>query len=226
MILLHIMSVIIFMFYTTFVIGHKDLTSDIQIKFYIENFLFIGLLLLSINIPIIVFVYVKNKKIIVEFDKIIEFSKLHTFSEQHQSLKELDIIGTKTIELFKRINDLSNKRIIKLSSLYEIINHLTINTDKFILILNVVGDILYVSSPLEKKLNTNKILLQTLDITEVISINYKSLLIELDNSRTIIQKDNLEMTNESSKLLAKKADFYPIFNSEHNLSNVILYLEF
>lgn len=224
-ILYHLISIIITALYAVFIIHNADLSDVNERKHYSEVIIFGMIIFISLNIPLGVYIYLKSTRIITEFDKIIEFSKLHSFSDQHQSLKHLDVIGVKIIELFKRINDLSNKRIVKLSSLYEIVDHLTTNSDKYILIINVAGDILYVSGLLEKKLNTDKILLQTLNISDIIDLNLKSLLIELDNEKQEVIKNDIKFTEEAIRFKIKKAAAYPIFNSEHYLSNIVFYFD-
>ncbi|HBD93702.1 MAG: hypothetical protein A2015_04385 [Spirochaetes bacterium GWF1_31_7] len=224
LIIFHLTSIIITSLYFFYTINNNDLTDPVSIKKQSEIIIYLMIFIISINVPIIYILFKKNTNIITEFNKLIDFSKHHNFSNQHQSIKKLGIIGIKITELFSRINDLGNKRIVKLSSMYALVEHLSLTYNGFMIIANIQGDILFVSKAFEQKLKTDIILLQTLNIKDIIDINFKSLLIKLDIEKKVCEFQNIKIIDNSNDIKIKLLSAFPIFNSEHLLSNIVIYL--
>ncbi len=224
LIIFHLTSIILISLYFFYIINNNNLTDPESIKKQSEIIIYLMIFIISINVPIIFILFKKNTNIIAEFNKLIDYSRTHNFSDQHQSVKKLGIIGIKVTELFSRINDLGNKRIVKLSSMYALVDHFSLTYHGLMIIINIQGDILFVSKEFEKKLKTDIVLLQTLNIKDIIDINFKSLLIKLDMEKKECQYQNIKIIDNSSEQNIKLLSAFPIFNSEHLLSNIVIYL--
>jgi len=59
---------------------------------------------------------------------------------------------------------------------------------------------------------------------DIIDINFKSLLIKLDIEKKVCEFQNIKIIDNSNDIKIKLLSAFPIFNSEHLLSNIVIYL--
>lgn len=217
--LFSLFCVTLFYYYT---LNHIDFTQPLMVKYFSEIAVLIMILSITLTIFYVTYVYYKSVKVYAEMDKLIDYSKYHNFTEEHKALQRLDELGKKIVFLFTNINEISNKRKIKLSALYELIDYVTAAHQEHLIIINVKGDILFVSDRFVNAVHIDKILLQTLNIRDLITINIKTLLVQLDNARKEIKLDEISFIHPDISKKLKSLTAYAVYNTEKQLSNVVI----
>ena len=145
LILSHFFSVIILCVVGCYFIYSTDLTVMENRKFAAEILIFLSIITTTVNIGIVIFSNRNNIKLYNELDKLATFCRTHDIREGANQLRQLDKLGKKMNLIFDLINETGEKRKQKLASMYQIIDYLMINSDKNILITNVIGDIQFCS---------------------------------------------------------------------------------
>ena len=90
------------------------------------------------------YVFIRNRNILKELDKIIEMSMYNNFSPV-QSLERLSTIGERIGQLYKNVSVVSEKRALKISSLHNLSQFLLNNIAQPVLVTDVRGVVTYLS---------------------------------------------------------------------------------
>lgn len=222
----HFISIFVISIIYYYTINNVDFSNKLEVKYFSEIVIFAMILCITINILLTWYIFANSVSVFTELDKVIDYSKYHNFTEEHKALKRLGPLGVKIVFLFNNINDMSNKRKIKLSSLYELIEYVSASYQDNIAIINVSGDILFASDKFVNSIKIDKIYLQTININQVIDINLKALLVYLDDARKEIQFNNYKFIHPDINKKLHSITVYPVYNSEKLLSNAVISFKF
>lgn len=221
------LSVIALCIVGCYFIYSADLTDSQNRKFCAEILIFLSILLLTVITVITIYALRQNTRIYLELDKLATFCRTHDIREGAGQLRHLDKLGKKMSMIFDLINETGEKRKQKLASMYQIIDYLALNSDKSILITNVIGDIQFCS---KKFSDINKIdadMLRIQRISELINVSMNHILSGIERKKTavVILKNQVLKYEETTKKI-KEIQILPIYNSDNVVSNMIFLFSF
>lgn len=205
----------------------SDLTIAENRKFCAEVLIFLSILTITINFIIIFFTNRHNTKLYAELDKLATFCRTHDIKEGTSQLRHLDILGKKMNLIFDLINETGEKRKQKLASMYQIIDYLALNSDKNMLITNVVGDVQFCSQKLSDIIGIYPDILRTLRISDLINVSMNQILSGVERKKTTsvtLKNQTLKYTDITRKV--KEIQILPIYDSDSIVSNMIFLFSF
>ncbi|MBQ1998897.1 MAG: hypothetical protein II220_05355, partial [Spirochaetales bacterium] len=128
---------------------------------------------------------------------------------------------------FDLINETGEKRKQKLASMYQIIDYLMTNSDKNILITNVIGDIQFCSHKFSTLTKIDSDLIRTYRISDLLEISINRILSDFERKKTtdIALKNQILKFDDTSKKI-KEVHILPIFDSDNIVSNMIFLFNF
>ena len=227
LILSHFFSVIILCIVGCYFIYSTDLTIMENRKFAAEILIFLSIITTTVNIGIVIFSNRNNIKLYNELDKLATFCRTHDIREGANQLRQLDKLGKKMNLIFDLINETGEKRKQKLASMYQIIDYLMINSDKNILITNVIGDIQFCSHKFSTVTKIDSDLIRTYRISDLLEISINRILSDFERKKTtdITLKNQILKFDDTSKKI-KEVHILPIFDSDNIVSNMIFLFNF
>lgn len=227
LILSHFFSVIILCIVGCYFIYSTDLTIMENRKFVAEILIFLSIITTTVNIGIVIFSNRNNIKLYNELDKLATFCRTHDIREGANQLRQLDKLGKKMNLIFDLINETGEKRKQKLASMYQIIDYLMINSDKNILITNVIGDIQFCSHKFSTVTKIDSDLIRTYRISDLLEISINQILSDFERKKTtdIALKNQILKFDDTSKKI-KEVHILPIFDSDNIVSNMIFLFNF
>ena len=227
LILSHFFSVIILCVVGCYFIYSTDLTVMENRKFAAEILIFLSIITTTVNIGIVIFSNRNNIKLYNELDKLATFCRTHDIREGANQLRQLDKLGKKMNLIFDLINETGEKRKQKLASMYQIIDYLMTNSDKNILITNVIGDIQFCSHKFSTVTKIDSDLIRTYRISDLLEISINRILSDFERKKTtdITLKNQILKFDDTSKKI-KEVHILPIFDSDNIVSNMIFLFNF
>lgn len=227
LILSHFFSVIILCIVGCYFIYSTDLTVMENRKFAAEILIFLSIITTTVNIGIVIFSNRNNTKLYNELDKLATFCRTHDIREGANQLRQLDKLGKKMNLIFDLINETGEKRKQKLASMYQIIDYLMTNSDKNILITNVIGDIQFCSHKFSTLTKIDSDLIRTYRISDLLEISINRILSDFERKKTtdIALKNQILKFDDTSKKI-KEVHILPIFDSDNIVSNMIFLFNF
>ena len=227
LILSHFFSVIILCIVGCYFIYSTDLTIMENRKFAAEILIFLSIITTTVNIGIVIFSNRNNTKLYNELDKLATFCRTHDIREGANQLRQLDKLGKKMNLIFDLINETGEKRKQKLASMYQIIDYLMTNSDKNILITNVIGDIQFCSHKFSTLTKIDSDLIRTYRISDLLEISINRILSDFERKKTtdITLKNQILKFDDTSKKI-KEVHILPIFDSDNIVSNMIFLFNF
>ena len=227
LILSHFFSVIILCIVGCYFIYSTDLTVMENRKFAAEILIFLSIITTTVNIGIVIFSNRNNIKLYNELDKLATFCRTHDIREGANQLRQLDKLGKKMNLIFDLINETGEKRKQKLASMYQIIDYLMINSDKNILITNVIGDIQFCSHKFSTVTKIDSDLIRTYRISDLLEMSINQILSDFERKKTtdIALKNQILKFDDTSKKI-KEVHILPIFDSDNIVSNMIFLFNF
>lgn len=227
LILSHFFSVIILCIVGCYFIYSTDLTIMENRKFAAEILIFLSIITTTVNIGIVIFSNRNNTKLYNELDKLATFCRTHDIREGANQLRQLDKLGKKMNLIFDLINETGEKRKQKLASMYQIIDYLMTNSDKNILITNVIGDIQFCSHKFSTVTKIDSDLIRTYRISDLLEISINRILSDFERKKTtdITLKNQILKFDDTSKKI-KEVHILPIFDSDNIVSNMIFLFNF
>jgi len=209
------------------IILNKELLSSLfERKYYAEILIFIVILFITVNLIMAFYFYRKSINVLSVLNKTIEFSRQNNFNNNLSGLQKIGEFGDKINKLFQNLNEISNKRKLKISSLYHLLDHIVTLHKEPIIVINTAGEILFVSNKMLEKLNIDKILLQTMYINEVIDINLNKIIMDVNLSKDELKKEDINLVLMTNTKKVQFVLFQPFFNMDNVLSNMILVFKF
>jgi hypothetical protein len=196
-------------------------------KFAAEILIFLSIITTTVNIGIVIFSNRNNTKLYNELDKLATFCRTHDIREGANQLRQLDKLGKKMNLIFDLINETGEKRKQKLASMYQIIDYLMTNSDKNILITNVIGDIQFCSHKFSTVTKIDSDLIRTYRISDLLEISINRILSDFERKKTtdIALKNQILKFDDTSKKI-KEVHILPIFDSDNIVSNMIFLFNF
>lgn len=227
LILSHFFSVIILCVVGCYFIYSTDLTIMENRKFAAEILIFLSIITTTVNIGIVIFSNRNNIKLYNELDKLATFCRTHDIREGANQLRQLDKLGKKMNLIFDLINETGEKRKQKLASMYQIIDYLMTNSDKNILITNVIGDIQFCSHKFSTVTKIDSDLIRTYRISDLLEMSINQILSDFERKKTtdIALKNQILKFDDTSKKI-KEVHILPIFDSDNIVSNMIFLFNF
>lgn len=192
----------------------KDMPAEI-LKVQRERYLYISLVSLSVIVVSFSIFAGRTRHVSKELDKMIELNKYGDFSPE-LSMRKLGKIGEKITLLYFRLNALNEKKSLKISALYDLVEFLVGNTDLSMFVTDVQGKITSVSRSYTEKYEINRSQLMGLNITQSFpDIPFQNIIIEMDKKGSPIDKT-----------LGKiPISIFPVFNYARELSYLVWIFE-
>lgn len=222
----HLASIFLLSILFYYTIRNGELSDPIQRKFFSEKIFFLMVVLTTVDIFCWVLFLKKNRNIHTELNKFIEYSQKHDIKEGCSFLNKLDTLGVQLNQLIRIINDVSDKRKTKLSSMYQLIDTIVSHYDKNLLVANIRGDIQYLSNKFAASVKLDTDLIRVLNLSDLLSVNFRSLLQQLEQEKREMTFKELTFTYQECTKKIKEMDIYPIYNSNGLLSNIIFSFTF
>jgi PAS domain-containing protein len=180
-----------------------------------EQFLYISLVCFSVIAVSFLFFAGRTRYISKELDKMIELNKYGDFSPE-LSMKKLGKIGEKITLLYFRLNALNEKKSLKISALYDLVEFLVGNTDLPMLVTDVQGKITSVSRSYTEKYEQTRTELMGRNIVQSLpDIPFQDIIIEMD-------KKGMSIDKELGKI---PISIFPVFNYARELSYLVWIFE-
>lgn len=194
------------------------------VKYRAESLLFYSLLLTILTILLFIMLAFRSRHILKELDKVIELSKYSNYDTQ-EYLKKIGPLGLKMNELFSQLQKLNRMKSLKISSLSEISRFILEHTDMFLLLCDIQGQVIQVSTKLVKKWETDRDLLVGKLLTQfLVSLDFNHLKEKLEAGKTFFTSQQMSLKVQEKESVQDML-FYPIFNTEGDLSHIICILE-
>lgn len=179
-------------------------------KFYAEVVLYLSFLFGVIICGLHAYVFIRNRNILKELDKIIEMSSYNNFSPV-QSLERLSTIGDKIGQLYKNISLVSEKRALKISSLHNLTGFLLNNLSLPVLVTDVRGIVTATSKQFREKYP---------DYEEIVSGSILSFLPDI-KFQQIMERFEENYSSVEMKQGRNDITIYPIRNREYEIANYV-----
>ncbi|MFC1480148.1 PAS domain-containing protein [Candidatus Omnitrophota bacterium] len=197
-----------------------NLPANLDFKYEVENFVFASIVLTLIVGLFLVYFIRKSHNIFKRLDMMIELSEYgkHDISAH---LKQLGRLGEKINYLLYNLNDLNDKRSLRISSLSRISSLLIEKNSAAVFLLNRHGNTTDCSDHLLSMLGIDRSAVIKQNVNKLFKdINYNELFFELEKKRSIIIKEDVvaEINAQATK---HRVHFYPIVNSNDQISHII-----
>ncbi len=182
-----------------------------EVKFNSENILYISIIGTAAILVLLLVILLKSRNVSRELDKIIELTRVGNFSPA-ESLKKIGKLGEKIRLLYFQLSELNARKSLKISSMSGINTFLLNNIDLPVVITDVTGKIGEVSRRYLKKYKAEKIDIIGKNIADVVSeIDFQDIVAGMEREHTLIEVDEVK----------EQVSFYPVFNRNNELSNIV-----
>ena len=181
-----------------------------ELKFAAEQLLFISLLLTAVLTVIFILLIFKSRNIGRDIDRLVNRSKLNP-SAAESGLNSLGPLSRGLKALYRQINEVSAMRGLKLSALSAAAEFLAQNIDLPLLIIDVTGEIIYVSRGYTQKYNAEETSPAGQNISLLLgSINMKTVL-------SLLEKKHLPAEIEAGGSLYR---WIPLYDRNNSISYI------
>ena len=205
-------------------IRSANLTSNLEIKYEVENFIFAAILLVVVVFLFLINLIRTSKNILKKLDKMIEVSEYGKL-DVNAHLKEMGHLGTRVSYLLYYLNHLNDMKTLKISSVSGINDYLMKRVGESLLIADAAGEVLDCSEQLLDVLKVSKGDIVTKDVDDIFKdILADSLFAELRDKRRPLVKDALEVKAGGVERKHRVA-FHPVINADNEVSHVICVIE-
>ena len=205
-------------------IRSADLTSNLEIKYEVENFIFAAILLVTVVFLFLINLIRTSKNILKRLDKMIEVSEYGKL-DVSEHLKEMGHLGTRVSYLLYYLNHLNEMKTLKISSVSGINDYLMKKVNEPLLIADAAGEVLDCSEQLLNILKAGKGDIVAKGIDDIFKdIFADSLFAELRDKRRPLVKDALVVKAGGMERKHRVA-FHPVVNAEKEISHVICVIE-
>ncbi len=181
---------------------------------YAEIVLFLSIVFSIFLAAVFTGVFIRNKNIVKELDKVVEMSLYSNFSPG-ESLRKLSVIGEKIEHIYRNVSMVSEKRALKISAMHGLNGFLLENLSLPVLVTDVRGEIVSASRQARERFSERPVTPGT-----YISAVYPEL-----NFQGILEELRLQ-TSSFTEGRTEKQDlrFYPIRNREREIAYVVCVL--
>ncbi len=181
-----------------------------DIKYYSEQIVFAAVVLVSVLILFVILIFLRNRNFNRDLARLIKLDTINPASTEN-NLRRLGSLGKKLSLLYRQINDISDKRGLKIGALTSLTEFLCMNTQLQIILTDITGRILQVSRGYldEKQAVRSELVLKNIR-TVMPEVNFPGIVSELE-------KRHLPVEAESGD---EKIRWVPI----HNRNNEISYI--
>jgi transcriptional regulator with PAS, ATPase and Fis domain len=197
--------------------------TDLQLKYELENFIFATVVVVLLVSIFFVGFLRGSENVLKRMDRMIQLSEYgkHDISAH---MEKLGAIGTKFNYLTYHLDDLNNKKSLKISSLSRIIDFLMDRSCEMLFLSDCQGKIIDYSKKLaqEFKLEEDNITGEDLN-GFFVDTTFDKIFQDIAKRRSGFEKDKL-LVKIGSIEKQTKPSFIPIMNSENQISNVIIIL--
>lgn len=185
--------------------------SDAAVQFRAQQFFYLALLAFIIEAALFLRTLLRSRNIQRELDKLIDITRYRGLTEV-QSLSRLGPIGDQIHRLYDRLNALSERKTLKISSLSELAEFLMTNLSAPAAATTVDGTVVYVSRALTEHLKRTRNELIDSRIEELApGLLITEVVAELERSHASIQR----------KAERSALTLYPIRNLANELAYVV-----
>ena len=182
-----------------------------EAKWNAELLLYLSLLFSLLIGTLNGYIFIRNRNILKELDKIIEMSTYNNFSPV-QSLERLSTIGEKIGQLYKNISVVSEKRALKISSMHNVTQLLLNNIPLPVIITDVRGVVTYLSKQFREKYP---------DQTGLISTSLVNFMPDF-KIRQVLEHFNENYASLQTRLNKMDLTVYPVRNREYEVANLVV----
>ena len=203
-----------------FALRSANLTSNLDVKYQAENFIFASIVLFLI-LYLFLFDFIrKSSNILRKLDKIIGLSEYGT-RDISGHLKDLGILGEKVRYLLYHLNQLNEMKSLKISSLSGINSFLMSKVEEKIFILDYNGDIIDCGPRFPEMIGEKKEGVLNSNINDFYrDLSPGELYSDIEKTRSPIEKTDVALTI-GKKEERQNITFYPVFNANNQISHLI-----
>jgi len=205
-------------------IKSANLTADLEIKYDVENFIFVAILL-----GLVVFLFLVNlirasMNVIRKLDKMIEISEYGKL-DVTSHLKEMGSLGARLNYLLYYLNHLNEMKSLKISSDSGIKDFLMKRVGESLLVSDSVGQVKDCSPPLVEKLKVSRADIVGRDLDEIFrGVDPGALFAELREKRRPLVRDDQTVVVGGMESACRVA-FHPVINAANEVSHAICVIE-
>ena len=200
-------------------ISHVDTFSTAQRKFIAENMIFIGIIFVLIVTVLFCYVYIGSLHVFNELDKLKETVRYGNY-DRVVFEKRLGRLGLEINDLFVHLNSISGKKTEKISAISCLNSFLLENIRLKMLVIDVRGMILSVSSAFLTEYDLDKSAVLYHDIDEFVPVESKTMIVRMSQEHNVITYPEQTVTI-GDKTLQGDISFYPILNAKNVLCDVL-----
>ncbi len=179
-------------------------------KLYAELLLYLSILFAVLLAALHGFMFIRNKNILKELDKIIEMSAYNNFSPV-ESLRRLSTIGEKIGQIYKNVSFISEKRALKISTLHNLTQLLLNNIALPVIVTDVRGAVIYLSKQFREKYPEQSGLSSTSVVNFIPEFKIQRVLDHFDKNFSTVE----------TKLGRTELTVYPVRNREFEVANLV-----
>ncbi len=179
-------------------------------KLYAELLLYLSILFAVLLAALYIFIFIRNKNILKELDKIIEMSAYNNFSPV-QSLRRLAAIGEKIGQIYKNVSLISEKRALKISTLHNLTQFLLNNIALPVIVTDVRGAVIYLSKQFREKYPEQSGLISTSVVNFIPEFKIQRALDHFDKNFPTVE----------TRLGKTELTIYPVRNREFEVANLV-----
>lgn len=191
--------------------GYKAIGTGAGGAFAGQEFLYVALLLVVLEILAFARVFVRSRNIERELDKLIEITRFRGLSSAH-NLNRLGPIGSQISRLYDQLNALSERKSLKIGSMSELIEFLMNNVSVPAIAATVDGKVAYASRLLSERMKRGKNELIGDRVDELApGIQFSEIVAELERVHSSIER----------KAERTAMTFYPIRNRDNHVAYVV-----
>ncbi len=181
-----------------------------EAKKYSEIVLFLSIIFSILLAAVSAAVFLRNKNILKELDKVVEMSLYSNFSPV-ESLRKLSLIGEKIEHIYRNVSTVNEKRLLKISAMHNLNGFLLENLSLPVIVTDVRGVIVSVSRQARDRAGDRQISPGEYITNVYTELNFQDVLETLNHGRSF------------TEARAEKEDFrfYPVRNRESNIAYIV-----
>ncbi len=200
-------------------ISNVDSFSIEQRKFVAENMIYVGIIIILIAAALFGYVYWGSLRVFSELDKLKEAVK-HGNYDRIMFQKRLGQLGLEINDLFVHLNSISGKKTEKISAISCLNTFLLENIRLKMLVIDVQGMILSVSTAFLTEYDFDKSDILYHDIDEFVPIESKTMIVRMSQEHNVVSYHEQTVT-VGDKTIHSDISFYPILNAKGTLCDLL-----
>ncbi len=180
------------------------------LKYRAETVLYLGIVLASVVVAVFLILLWRSRNVSRELDKLIELTR-SGYSSSEEGLKKLGPLGRKIRLLYFNLNELNERKSLKISSLSGLLSFVLANTEIALVILDLSGRVEEASRGYLDRRELGRTQLLRKHISEIEpEVRFAEVVSRLEREHAHIVEGEKE-----------KLAFYPVFNRNNELANVV-----